>query len=250
MGDLDESQESCGNGKEKKRKAARGRVFTFIVYADSAYQDWIERLDGLHVRAFISPVHDADVAVDGTLKKAHWHVILLFDGKKSREQIDAIREEAIGPDFNRELQDVNCVSAMARYLIHMDNPEKAQYRREDVTCLGGADYELVSALPGDDSVVMGAISAYVKKARVTDINTLIAACVADGRRDWSSYISRRGWLVGRMIDDHVKRLLRVHYGRAVPGDTDGFDPVDVEELEELELEGFGVGVDVGEIQEL
>ena len=29
---------------------------------------------------------------------------------------------------------------MARYLCHMDNPEKKQYSPDDVICLGGADY--------------------------------------------------------------------------------------------------------------
>lgn len=220
MSDLDESQEEIKKGRGKKRKRDdRGRISTFIVYKDSAHPDWIARLDALHVRAFISPLHDADFLKDGvTPCKPHWHVILYFDGKKSRGQIDAIREAAIGPDFNRELQNVDCAGAMARYLCHMDNPEKAQYRREDVIALGGADYDLATSMPGDDSVVMAAISAYVVSAEVTNVNALIKICKAEGRRDWMSYISRHGYVVGMIIGQNVQRLERIRNGTPLRGD--------------------------------
>lgn len=211
----------CQEEKKGKRKKGGGRcrVVAFIVYADSAAEGWQDRLAAMHVRGFISPLHDADVLADGTLKKAHWHVILFFDGKKSVAQIDAIREACLGEDFNRHLEDVACAGAYARYLVHMDDPEKAQYRREDVIALGGADYDLASSMPGDDAVVMAEISAYVVAADVTSINALISVCKAQGRRDWLGYISRRGYVVGMMIGHNVKRLERVRSGVVLPGDV-------------------------------
>ena len=76
-----------GKSQEKPRKTKRSggdraRAFAFLVYEDSAYPDWMERLADLHIEAFVSPLHDKDVNPDGSLKKPHWHVLLYFSGKK------------------------------------------------------------------------------------------------------------------------------------------------------------------------
>lgn len=220
MGELDESQDGVSEkrGKKPKKSTERGRVFAFLVYDDSAPQDWIERMKSMHVRGFVSPLHDADTLADGTPKKAHRHVMWFFDGKKSRAQIDALREAALGPDFNKGLEDVACPGAYVRYLTHMDDPDKAQYKHEDVISLGGADYSLASAMPGDDTVVMAEISAYVVENDITSINSLIAVCRREGRRDWSSYISRRGYVLGMIIGHNLKRLQRIKAGMELPGD--------------------------------
>lgn len=212
-----ESQGEAKKGKGKKQDF-RGRVAAFLVYPDSAYPDWQSRLRALHVRGFISPLHDQDVLADGSPKKAHWHVMLFFEGKKSRDQIDLIREAAIGPAFNRGLEDVHTPGAYARYLIHLDDPEKAQYRADDVICLGGADYALASAMPGDESATMAEISAYIVSAGIASANSLIAVCKEEGRRDWLTYISRHGYVIGMLIGHNVKRLDRIRLGQALPDD--------------------------------
>lgn len=216
-----ESQEETAEKgrKAKGKKEDRGRAFAFLVYEDSAYPDWQERMRAAHVRGFISPCHDQDVLVDGSPKKKHWHVMWLFDGKKSRAQIDALREACVGPDFNRGLEDIHTVGAYARYLCHMDDPDKAQYEKNQVVCLGGADYDLAASMPGDETVIMAEISAYVVANDVTSVNALIAACKEEGRRDWLSYISRRSYAVGLIIGHNIKRLSRIHGGAPLPGDV-------------------------------
>lgn len=218
MSDKLESQaETEGKGKKKD---CRGRAVAFLVYGDSSYPDWKERLRDQHVRGFISPCHDRDLLADGSLKKEHWHVMLMFEGKKSRVQIDELREAALGPDFNKELKDLINPGAYARYLVHMDDPDKAQYRKEDVICLGGADYDLATSMPGDDAVTMAKISTYVVSADITSVNQLIKSCQEQGRRDWLQYISRRGYVIGMMIGHNIKRLSRIKSGDFLPGDID------------------------------
>ena len=104
-------------------KVKRGRNWTIIVYPDSAPDDWRDQLDQLHIQWIESPLHDKDTNPDGTVKKAHWHVLLLFDGNKSYQQVKDITAKlnTVNP------QRVESARGMVRYMVHLDNPEKYQY---------------------------------------------------------------------------------------------------------------------------
>lgn len=115
---------------------SRGRNFEFIVYPESAPNDWIQYLDDLHITWVRSPLHDQDVNEEtGELKKAHWHCVLAFAGKKSEQQIKEISER-IG---NAPWRKVSSMRGMIRYLIHADDPYKAQYKMSEIDCHGGFD---------------------------------------------------------------------------------------------------------------
>ena len=51
-------------------------------------------------------------------------------------------------------QRINVVRGYARYLCHLDNPEKAQYNISDVISLGGADYQEVISLASDKYIFL------------------------------------------------------------------------------------------------
>lgn len=114
----------------------RKRNWAFVVYPDSAPENWREILREMCVPGFISPLHDSDKNADGTAKKAHWHVILTFKGLKSFEQVREITDSLNAP-IPQPCKDIR---AYARYLCHLDNPEKAQYLPADVENLGGTDF--------------------------------------------------------------------------------------------------------------
>ena len=123
----------------------RCRSWTFVVYPDdSAPDDWLDILKSLNVPGFVSPLHE-DINPDDTEKKPHRHVLLYFEGKKSFSQVKEITDSLGAP----HPQYVQSKSGMARYLCHMDNPEKRQYKPEDVICLGGADYMETVATAAD-----------------------------------------------------------------------------------------------------
>lgn len=117
-------------------KETRKRNWAFVVYPESAPENWREFLQKLLVPGFISPIHSDDVNADGEPKKAHYHVILTFKGLKSFEQVKEITD-ALNAPIPQVCKDIR---AYARYLCHLDNPEKAQYSPADVENLGGNDY--------------------------------------------------------------------------------------------------------------
>ena len=130
--------------KKSRTKDGRTRNWTFIVYPESAPTDWREKLDETHAPFCISPLHDKDVNPDGTPKKPHWHVVMLFEGMKTYEQVEEIAKSTNGTIPQR----VESGRGMVRYLAHMDNPEKAQYDKSLIEAHGGvdlADYLVSSA---------------------------------------------------------------------------------------------------------
>lgn len=117
-------------------KERRKRNWVFVVYEESAPDDWREQLREQLVPGFISPLHCDDVNADGERKKAHWHVMLTFKGLKSYDQVKEITDSLNAP-APQECKDMR---GYARYLCHLDNPEKAQYPVDQVESLAGADY--------------------------------------------------------------------------------------------------------------
>lgn len=118
----------------------RTRNFACVVYPDSAPNDWLDRLRSECVPAFVSPIHDKDINPDGTIKKPHYHVLVMFDGVKTQTQWEEFRNQfgGVGSEI------VQSTRGYARYLCHLDNPEKVRYNVDDVISIGGADYPFVS----------------------------------------------------------------------------------------------------------
>lgn len=111
----------------------RYRIFSGILYPDSC--DIEEFLDDPRVGEYaLSPLHDQDVwtakdekkdpkHVAGTPKKAHYHVMITYQGKQKMSTMNALFKE-----YNQQEPEV-CSRRVGlyRYFTHMDNPEKAQY---------------------------------------------------------------------------------------------------------------------------
>lgn len=136
--------------KGNKSENARTRNYTCLVYPESAPVDWLEILRQQFVPAFVSPLHDQDIVVaTGEIKKPHHHVLIMFDSVKTIVQARELIEKfggVIPPDY---LFVVNSIKGVARYLCHMDDPDKAQYPVSSVLSFCGADYMHVINMPSD-----------------------------------------------------------------------------------------------------
>src|SRR5699024_4399385 len=107
----------------KKNKNQRTRNWSIIVYPESAPENWIDILQKEYVKMVVSPLHDKDVNPDDTLKKAHYHVLFMFDGVKSYNQVKSIADSVNAPIP----QIVGSAKGLTRYMLHIDNTDKAQY---------------------------------------------------------------------------------------------------------------------------
>ena len=154
---------------ERKASDARKRNFATVVYPESAPEDWRAVLAGYFVPAFISPLHDKDLNATGEPKKAHFHVMLMFDGKKSEEQVKTMLESIGGVGLER----VESLRGYARYLCHLDNPEKAQYNPSDVVSLNGSDYSYTIGIVADKYKAVREMIAFCKANEIVSYAELL-----------------------------------------------------------------------------
>lgn len=175
---------------DEKKETYRGRNFATLVYPESAPEDWIQILQGLAVPCYVSPLHDSDVDEDGVIKKAHYHVLLKFEGKKSLDGVKDICEQFGGVGCKA----IQSARGYARYLCHLDNPEKAQYSPEDVMAFAGADYYSDIENPTDKYQAIREMIRFC-----TDNNIVIYADLLDyaseHREDWFRILCDSGTYV-------------------------------------------------------
>lgn len=97
--------------------------------------NWRSILDDLHIQWIESPLHDRDKNPNGTIKKPHWHILLLFEGNKSFEQIKSVTDALNAPIP----QKCSSVKGTVRYMAHLDHADKYQYEKSLIIGHGGAD---------------------------------------------------------------------------------------------------------------
>lgn len=169
----------------------RGRNWTIIVYPDSAPDDWRDLLDKYHIPWIESPLHDKDTNPDGTVKKAHWHVLLLFDGNKSYQQVKDITAKlnTVNP------QRVESARGMVRYMVHLDNPEKYQYDVKDIKAHGGADIDtLMKPTATNRLQTLKEIITYIHDNQVTNFMDLLMYAIQNND-DWFNIMADYNTLV-------------------------------------------------------
>lgn len=114
-------------------KILKKRNWAFVVYPESAPENWIELLQQCGVVGAISPLHDKDLNATGEPKKAHWHVIVTYEGPTAQSVVERLTERLNAP----KPIPLEQVRGYYRYLTHKDNPEKAQYDEKDIQTLNG-----------------------------------------------------------------------------------------------------------------
>lgn len=157
----------------------RYRNWATILYPESASEDWKEKLLELKTPVCISPLHDQDINPDGEKKKPHYHILITFEGKKSREQIQEITDK-IGSVGQESIQSIR---GYARYLTHKDNPEKYQYNENDIICFSGFDYDGIIGLPTDRYKSFRQMQEFIKANQIRSFAQL-ADYAAENRIDW------------------------------------------------------------------
>lgn len=178
------------NNKKSSGADERVRNFACVVYPESAPSDWLTILEEQHIPAFVSPIHDKDLDPQNQPKKPHHHVLIMFDGKKSIKQAKAVFESINGVGC----EVVKSIRGYTRYLCHLDNPEKAQYKQSDVISLSGANYVEVTTLVSDKRQAIKEMIAFVKQEDLLYYDQLVEYAMEE-RDDWFSVLCEQSILI-------------------------------------------------------
>lgn len=150
----------------------RTRNFATIVYPESAPDNWLDILRDSCLNIFISPLHDSDINPDGEIKKPHYHVLVMYDSMKSQKQFLEFAETFGGVGQEK----VNSTRGYARYLCHLDNPEKHRYSENDVIVIGATDYLSIISLPTDKYENIREMIDFIKENNISVFSDLLEYC--------------------------------------------------------------------------
>lgn len=158
---------------DEKRRGKRARAWTCVVYPDSAPENWLEILAEQLTEAIVSPLHDKDIEPTGEVKKPHWHVVLSFKNptsfEKAKEVFDAIGG-VTPPESQAKVKDFK---QMARYLCHLDQPNKHRYSMEDVHVCGAIDYPALVMSGADEDDMLDEIFEFIRRYQIVSFAEFI-----------------------------------------------------------------------------
>lgn len=164
---------------KKSRGSDRTRNWCIVVYPESAPDNWRDFLDG--IEWIESPLHQWDTDPTGAVKKPHWHVLLMFGGVKSYEQVC----EFIKPLNCPIPQRCHNAKAATRYMAHLDNPDKFQYNVADIVPHGGVDLaEILRPSSSERYGLIKDMQAYVRSNGITEFSELMDYAAAEHFDDW------------------------------------------------------------------
>ena len=163
-------------------KIIKGRDWAFIVYPESAPENWREILDETHMRWIESPLHDKDVnETTNEIKKAHWHIIISFANKKSYKQMVEISKLLNAPDP----KSIANLQGAVQYLWHRNNPEKYQYNKSDVVAHNGFKYrQYLTDIGVDTDMILQEIIQWVQETGCSEYGDLVNYSVSEKFDDW------------------------------------------------------------------
>lgn len=155
----------------------KGRYWAGLIYpGDSCPEDWEAQMRQSGLAILVSPFHDKDVEdkATGKLKKPHRHVIAMWSNTTTRRNAKKFFAKFEGPEVILRLESPR---GMARYLIHLDDPDKAQYAPEDVLEINGADWQAI-AIPEEEGSQYIQVKHLIEKYKVRGYYDLLDLCEA------------------------------------------------------------------------
>ena len=100
--------------------------------------EWTETFDIIEKVKNIAPryyfiLHDKDYDIEtGELKKAHYHVLFTFTSARRLPTVFNYFSEFSDKLKDNSFERINNIIGAKRYLVHIDNPEKHQYKPDQV----------------------------------------------------------------------------------------------------------------------
>ena len=100
----------------------RSNKWAFLIYQESAPENYLEILESLRVPFVLSPWHDKDIHSEtGEIKKSHKHGALYFDSLKSYSQVSELISNKLNGPSHVEI--VLSPKGMFNYFTHAENPK-------------------------------------------------------------------------------------------------------------------------------
>lgn len=170
------------------------------LYNDSCSPTWRQTLESMRTPAF-AICHEHDVKITGEPKKPHWHVLILFGRQVWGGYAQRVADE-LGA-ANGYWETVPYRHGYARYMCHMDNPEKYQYDPDDVICFGGADYiEFTVSNAEKAKIKNDLLIEIIQMIRTNNVHSyamVVNYAIDSGNMEWLNVLRQNGAFIAEYI---------------------------------------------------
>lgn len=151
-------------------EVVKKRTWAFVLYPESAPENWLEQLKLSGLMAAISPFHDKDINPTGEAKKAHYHIMLVYSGPTTYNAV-AKFTASLNATIPVALESAR---GMYRYFSHKDNPEKYQYDEAEITCVNGFNIaDLVELTKSEVNEIKAQVLRLVREVDIIEYADLI-----------------------------------------------------------------------------
>lgn len=152
-------------------KDKRSNKWAFLIYQESAPENYLDVLEEMHIPFVLSPWHDKDVNKEtGEFKKAHKHGVLFFESLKSYTQVSELLTERLNTPSHVEV--VMSPKGMYDYFIHAENPDKTLYNMDEIE--SGCGFELEQFLiTNNNDQFLSTVIDIIEEHNFTEFNNLV-----------------------------------------------------------------------------
>lgn len=172
-------------------KLEKSRQFETILYPqeDVNHKHMLEFIHNNF--EYIACTHDRDFIIDEETgeridKKPHTHVIVVFANPRHYKAVSDI----FGGHY---FLPVASYRVRVRYLVHADDPDKAQYLPTEV--FGNRSEDIFTHMKGDNTPVFKRILAYINESKRTFME-LVQWCVDEGYLD---VLQKNAYIFSRLV---------------------------------------------------
>ena len=152
-------------------KEKRSNKWAFLLYQESAPENYLDILEEMHIPFILSPWHDKDVNKEtGEFKKAHKHGALYFDARKSYSQFSQLVTKYLNTPAHVEV--IMSPKGMYDYFTHAENPEKTPYNINDIESGCGFDLDKFLITNNSDEFLTLAIDI-IEEHNFLEFNSLV-----------------------------------------------------------------------------
>jgi len=152
-------------------KDKRSNKWAFLIYQESAPENYLDVLEEMHIPFVLSPWHDKDINKEtGEFKKAHKHGVLFFESLKSYTQVSELLTEKLHTPSHVEV--VMSPKGMYDYFIHAENPDKTLYNMDEIE--SGCGFELEQFLiTNNNDQFLSTVIDIIEEHNFTEFNNLV-----------------------------------------------------------------------------
>lgn len=158
--------------------SSKKRHWSFILYPESAPEDWLDTLECLCIPCAVSPLHDSDFDKSGQLKKPHYHIILSYPGPTTFNNVCVVTRSLHQPIPIPVLS----IKASYEYLFHKNCPDKHLYNEADIKFLSG--FRPVFGACGDDGINdIKRVLNFISDNSILEFGDLVSSLICCGYDD-------------------------------------------------------------------